>query len=190
MRVGANAQPSTDGISWLMAQDSHVLVFEVTADALVTGAGARGPRGEVRLMGTLPGRGRTAGPPRTSGSPGSNGTLSGGEDFGAVLVLHGLTPARLLSCLRALTGGRAARPPVRVGSGWNEEPGRGVARRLTPREFDALRLLAEGATTRDMALRLSYSERTVKTIVHDLLAKLGCRTRAQAVALATREGVI
>ena len=61
---------------------------------------------------------------------------------------------------------------------------------LAARELDVLRLLANGANTREMARELCYSERTVKTIVHDVLIKLACRTRAQAVALALREGVI
>ena len=53
-----------------------------------------------------------------------------------------------------------------------------------------LALLAEGSDTKEIAGRLSYSERTVKNIVHDLLVKMNCRTRAHAVALATRQGVI
>jgi DNA-binding NarL/FixJ family response regulator len=61
---------------------------------------------------------------------------------------------------------------------------------LTTRECDVLRRLAEGAETREIALELSYSERTVKNVVHDILMKLNCRTRAHAVALATRSGVI
>jgi DNA-binding NarL/FixJ family response regulator len=61
---------------------------------------------------------------------------------------------------------------------------------LAGREVSVLRLLAEGESTREIAENLSYSERTVKNIVHDLLMKLDCRTRAHAVALATRQGVI
>ena len=51
-------------------------------------------------------------------------------------------------------------------------------------------LIAEGESTRGIAERLSYSERTVKNIVHDLLVTLKCKTRAHAVALAAREGMI
>ncbi len=56
--------------------------------------------------------------------------------------------------------------------------------------------LGEGRPPRDFAGLyvgaddLCFSERTVKNVVHDLLTKLNCRTRAQAVALATRQGVI
>jgi DNA-binding NarL/FixJ family response regulator len=61
---------------------------------------------------------------------------------------------------------------------------------LSLRERSVLRLLADGMDTRGIAQNLRYSERTVKNVVHDVLTKLNCRTRAQAVALATREGVI
>jgi DNA-binding NarL/FixJ family response regulator len=61
---------------------------------------------------------------------------------------------------------------------------------LSPRERDVLRLLADGLDTREIAVDLCYSERTVKNVVHDVLMKMHCRTRAHAVALATREGVI
>ena len=59
---------------------------------------------------------------------------------------------------------------------------------LACRELNVLRLLAEGSTTREIAGELSYSERTVKNIVHDTLAKLHCRTRAHAVAVMARQG--
>lgn len=61
---------------------------------------------------------------------------------------------------------------------------------LQPRELAVLELLAKGEDTRDIASQLSYSERTVKNIVHDLLMKLNCRNRAHAVGLATRQGII
>nr|BFE71212.1 hypothetical protein GCM10020092_045130 [Actinoplanes digitatis] len=61
---------------------------------------------------------------------------------------------------------------------------------LNPRERSVLRLLADGMDTRGIAEDLCFSERTVKNVVHDVLTKLNCRTRAQAVAVATREGVI
>jgi DNA-binding NarL/FixJ family response regulator len=63
-------------------------------------------------------------------------------------------------------------------------------RELTSREVTVLRMLAEGEATRGIAQQLNYSERTVKNIVRNVLEKLGCRTRAHAVALATRNGVI
>jgi DNA-binding CsgD family transcriptional regulator len=37
---------------------------------------------------------------------------------------------------------------------------------------------------------MSYSERTIKNVLHDVVIKLNVRTRSQAVALAAREGLI
>lgn len=62
--------------------------------------------------------------------------------------------------------------------------------RLTRREQQVLSLIAEGHPTREVAQKLSYSERTVKNVLHDIVVKLNVRTRSQAVACAVREGLI
>jgi DNA-binding NarL/FixJ family response regulator len=62
--------------------------------------------------------------------------------------------------------------------------------RLTTREQQVLTLVAAGCSTREVALELSYSERTVKNILHDVVVKFNARTRAQAVAHAVRAGLI
>ncbi|MFB4422850.1 LuxR C-terminal-related transcriptional regulator [Streptomyces sp. QL37] len=61
---------------------------------------------------------------------------------------------------------------------------------LTPREVDVLRLVAEGLDTGEIAGKLSYSERTVKNVMHGLTTRLHLRNRAHAVAHALREGYI
>ena len=67
---------------------------------------------------------------------------------------------------------------------------RPVVARLTDREQQVLSLIAEGHPTREVAEQLCYSERTVKNILHDVVTKLGARSRSQAVAHAVREGLI
>lgn len=67
---------------------------------------------------------------------------------------------------------------------------RPAAARLTDREQQVLALIAEGHPTREVAQRLCYSERTVKNVLHDVVTKLGARSRSQAVAHAVREGLI
>jgi DNA-binding NarL/FixJ family response regulator len=62
--------------------------------------------------------------------------------------------------------------------------------RLTDREQQVLSLIAAGHPTREVALQLSYSERTVKNVLHDVVTKLNARSRSQAVAHAVREGLI
>jgi DNA-binding NarL/FixJ family response regulator len=61
---------------------------------------------------------------------------------------------------------------------------------LYTREVEVLRLLAEGLDTLEIAERLSYSERTVKNIIHGLLARLKLKNRSHAVAYALRNGVL
>jgi len=61
---------------------------------------------------------------------------------------------------------------------------------LTPRETQVLRLVADGFDTAEIALRMCYSERTVKNVLHDLTTRLQLRNRTHAVAYAVREGLI
>lgn len=61
---------------------------------------------------------------------------------------------------------------------------------LTPREAEVIRLVADGLDTSEIALRMCYSERTVKNVLHDLTTRLQLRNRTHAVAYAVREGLI
>ena len=67
---------------------------------------------------------------------------------------------------------------------------KGSPARLTDREQQVLALIAAGHPTREVALALCYSERTVKNVLHDVVTKMGARSRSQAVAHAVREGLI
>ena len=93
---------------------------------------------------------------------------------------EGVLPPDLLPSL--LTQLRRARPA----------DGRKLSARtaLTEREVAVLRLAAEGLDTKEIAVRLSYSERTVKGLLHDLMVRMQMRNRTQAVAFAVREGYI
>jgi DNA-binding NarL/FixJ family response regulator len=62
--------------------------------------------------------------------------------------------------------------------------------RPTTRELEVLQLVADGLVNRDIALRLVLSEETVKSHVRHLLAKLQARSRAHAVAVGFRRGLI
>jgi DNA-binding NarL/FixJ family response regulator len=61
---------------------------------------------------------------------------------------------------------------------------------LDSREVELVRLLAAGWDLKDIADKLSYSERTVKNVLHSLTGRLGMRNRTQVVAYAIRTGAI
>jgi DNA-binding NarL/FixJ family response regulator len=61
---------------------------------------------------------------------------------------------------------------------------------LSEREREVLRLVADGLPTKQIALSLSISERTVKFHVNSIFHKLGADNRAQAVALAAQRGLL
>ncbi|HYN94203.1 MAG TPA: response regulator transcription factor [Pilimelia sp.] len=155
-----------------------VLVFESEGSAL---------RRAVRLAGTST---KLVATLRTASEQQVREIVDAG--VGAVLPHATLTPETLVTSLRAVVAGTVALPGdllarllLHVTQASNLGPGG-----LNARERSVLRLLAEGMDTRGIAEDLCFSERTVKNVVHDVLTKLNCRTRAQAVALATREGVI
>jgi DNA-binding NarL/FixJ family response regulator len=61
---------------------------------------------------------------------------------------------------------------------------------LSDRESEVLRLIALGLEVSEIAEKLSYSERTIKNTLHDVLSRFQMRNRTQAVAFAIREGMI
>jgi DNA-binding NarL/FixJ family response regulator len=60
----------------------------------------------------------------------------------------------------------------------------------TAREIEVLQLVADGLVNREIGERLFLSEETVKSHVRHLLAKLQARSRAHAVAVGFRRGLI
>ncbi|HYG69943.1 MAG TPA: response regulator transcription factor [Anaeromyxobacteraceae bacterium] len=71
-----------------------------------------------------------------------------------------------------------AAPPVRAGEA------------LTPREREVLALLSEGLSNKGIAARLGISDHTAKFHVNAILGKLGAETRAEAIVLAARSGLV
>ena len=68
-------------------------------------------------------------------------------------------------------------------------PGRAAHDALTAREHEVLLLLAAGLSNRDIATRLSISERTARTHVSSILDKLALRSRTQAALYAIQHGL-
>ena len=98
------------------------------------------------------------------------GLLVGGDDY----LVKPYAPDELLVRVRRLeTRARPLSP--------------GAREKLTRREADVLRLLAQGLTQHEIAGRLAISPKTVSTHIEHVLRKLGVHSRAQAVALAFRD---
>jgi DNA-binding NarL/FixJ family response regulator len=153
--------------------DVGVLLFDAEATGAERAAAVTHGR-ELRLIGLV-------GEPRREG-------LQDLQRAGvsAVLGTRTLTRDQLVACVKAVQRLPGSSRPRRMLVGTAPTG----AQRFSAREVDVLRLLADGASTRDIAEQMNYSERTVKNIVHDVLVKLRGRTRAQAVAVAARSGVI
>ncbi|WP_233159279.1 response regulator transcription factor [Actinophytocola xanthii] len=69
-------------------------------------------------------------------------------------------------------------------------PGSTPVAMLTDRETEVLRLIAAGATNREIASRLYLSEGTVKNHIARILGRLGLRDRTQAAIYARDHGVL
>jgi PAS domain S-box-containing protein len=99
----------------------------------------------------------------------------------AVTVIVDILPGRHLISLDPVGGQRAGAQR----SSWRP-PNRGPS----AREREVLGLLARGSTDAEIAALLGLSAATVQTHVRNAKAKLGAKTRAQAVALALGQGLI
>ncbi|MEV6838823.1 LuxR C-terminal-related transcriptional regulator [Streptomyces sp. NPDC051133] len=104
-----------------------------------------------------------------------------------------LTPAGLGHALSRMAAGEPPVPAWLVQSllaTWRAEPERArSAPRLTPREQQALVLLVDGLSNKQIGRRLGISDHGAKRLVGNILAKLDCPNRTSVVALALRDGL-
>lgn len=83
----------------------------------------------------------------------------------------------------------AALPATLSGDGL-QHPGSTITLRLSARETEVLRLVADGYDTSDIAEQLAYSESTIKGVLAKIMGRLDARNRCHAVAIVVREGLI
>jgi DNA-binding NarL/FixJ family response regulator len=97
-------------------------------------------------------------------------------------------PDALVRAIRAVYDGNTVLAPEAAGLVAARPSGdvRGIAA-LTAREREVLALLADGRSNREIARSLRVTEKTVKTHVSSVLAKLGVADRTQAALLAVRQ---
>jgi DNA-binding CsgD family transcriptional regulator len=115
-----------------------------------------------------------------AGHPAAVPPLAAGNEVAGVLDRGALTSAQLHATVRAAAAGLIVKPQRNGAS----------PQQLDPRAMRVLLLIAEGHSTREIAGRMSYSERTIKKEITRLEEEMGARSRAQMVALAMRRGLI
>jgi len=110
-------------------------------------------------------------------------------------LLKNVEPAELARAIRAAHAGEAIIDPTAAARlvhaiADDARPRVQEPERLTRRERDVLELIARGRSNKRIALELGISEKTVKTHVGHLLAKLGVSDRTQAALMAVEEGLV
>jgi two-component system NarL family response regulator len=101
-------------------------------------------------------------------------------------LLKDVQPEELFRCIRAVHAGEAYLQPrvaAKLAQRMHEES-------LTEREVQILKLLAEGRSNRAIGQALFITESTVKSHLKSLFAKLDVTSRAEAIALAAKRGLV
>ena len=110
----------------------------------------------------------------------------------AGFLLKDTEPADLVRAIRTAHAGQAPLSPA-VATRVVQQIAAGTRPRasdvLTPRELEVLGLIARGHSNKRIALELGVAEKTVKTHVGHVLAKLDLADRTQAALYAVREGL-
>jgi DNA-binding NarL/FixJ family response regulator len=106
-------------------------------------------------------------------------------------LLKDVQPADLVRAIRSAHAGESPLSPA-IATRVVEEVAQGAVSAhddLTPRELDVLTLIARGRSNKVIARELGVAEKTVKTHVSHILAKLGVSDRTQAALYAVRQGL-
>jgi DNA-binding NarL/FixJ family response regulator len=116
-----------------------------------------------------------------------------------MLIRGSLDADALIRVVLAVSAGQALLPPAVQGQLLDQVEQvyrnvlapRGItASGLTDREIAVLRMMSDGLEIAEIALLMSYSERTIKKTLSAVLSRFGLRNRAQAVSYAIRLGLI
>jgi DNA-binding NarL/FixJ family response regulator len=108
-------------------------------------------------------------------------------------LLKNAEPHEIARAVRAAHAGEALLDPVvaaRLVETLAADDGQEPLDRLTPREREVLVLIGRGFSNKLIANELEVSEKTVKTHVGHVLAKLGVTDRTQAAVVAVRAGIV
>jgi DNA-binding NarL/FixJ family response regulator len=115
----------------------------------------------------------------------------------AVVRRREVSPERVVRAIQTAHRGGGDLPPdllggllSHVGRARRSGSGEAMLSGFSNREIDVIKLVAEGLETREIAAKLCYSERTVKSVLQGIMLRLNLRNRAHAVAYAAREGYL
>jgi two-component system response regulator NreC len=111
----------------------------------------------------------------------------------ALAYLHkDVEVAELKRTIRCVARGESVLDPKVAGrvARWSQQRDMGQNRRLSAREVELLRLVATGATNRLIATKMAVSVNTARTYLRRAMQKLDCHSRAEAVAIAARQGIL
>lgn len=171
VQVTVDAPPGREALVAAIVAMPHVVLVDASSDAglaLDTCRQFRKAAVNTRLVALVPRVGPEAHASRAAGFDGVVTTDASVEDL--VGFIEGLGCAQ-----RSVATNRRGRPPARL---------------LSKREHEILSLAASGLTDVQMAEALYVSAKTVKNHLHNLYAKLGARSRTEAVVIAVRQGLI
>jgi two-component system NarL family response regulator len=101
-------------------------------------------------------------------------------------LVKGALSEQILETVRKVAEGEPSVPP-KIASKLTESLGRPE---LSARELQVLRQIAAGGSNKDIGQKLCITEHTVKAHVKSILAKLDAMGRTEAIAIATKRGII
>jgi two-component system NarL family response regulator len=120
-------------------------------------------------------------------------TFDGDEDIYRAIragakayLLKDVKPEEMFHCIREVHAGRFVIAPAVAA----KLAGRHTLQELTPRELEVLKLLAEGKPNKLIASAMSIGDVTVKSHVRAIFTKLNVLSRTEAIAVASRSGLI
>jgi DNA-binding NarL/FixJ family response regulator len=109
----------------------------------------------------------------------------------AAYVVKDTSPAMMLEIVHTIARGDYYADPRLAGAMLRRRSTRtSEANELSSREFEIVRLIADGLSNREIGNRLSLSEKTVKNHVSHILAKLKVNARSGVAVYAVRNGIV
>jgi DNA-binding NarL/FixJ family response regulator len=107
-------------------------------------------------------------------------------------LLKGAPRAEIFNAIRTVAAGGSLLSPVVVSTLLQHvrDPQAPTPDALTEREMEVLRLISQGLANKEIAAKLTVTERTVKAHASAIMGKLGAGNRTEAVRIAVQRGLI